>query len=708
MVSSSMTRIIRTVCQGCHCECGVLVTVEDNRIVKIEGDPNHPMNRGFICIKGITYHERVYHPQRILYPLKQSKGNRTWERISWDQALDEIAEKLTNIKEKYGVDAIATMHGTGPRESKYTLNILACALGTPNRSDVDMHICYSPSLIAENVTYGVSVMQDAGPDFDNARCIVIWGANPLDAHPPLGLRVVKAKKERDTKLIVIDPRRTTLAKIADLWLQIKPGTDAALALGMLNVVIEGELYDREFVEQWCYGFDKLREHIKTWTPEKVSDITWIPAKLIRDAAVIYATTKPATIHRRVAIEQGYNAIQTIRAIAILIAVTGNLDVSGGNVMPVRFSGYVYSSELQGGSNKFRLPKDVESRRIGADVYPLMSGPESVIPPFVHGPLLIDSILEGKIKALIVAGGNLINLPNIRKVWDALKRLELLVVIDFFMTPVAAIADYVLPATTWLERDECCDMMYTHYVAARQKVIEPIGEAWDDMKIVIELVKRIPWANRGYLPWSSMEEFNDWRVKGLGLSFKEFKQKVLLVAPMEYRKYEKTGFKTPTGKVELYSTIFERYGYDPIPTYTELQELSISDEYPYILITGGRHVVYFHSEGRNIQSLRRIRPDPIIEIHPQTAKELGIANNDMVWIESKFIAGGRVKMKAKITEDVHPKIVHADHAWWLPELGPPDYGIFDYNINVIIPDTLRGPICGSIPMRGIPCKVYKAL
>ncbi|MEM1645582.1 MAG: molybdopterin-dependent oxidoreductase [Ignisphaera sp.] len=700
--------VIRTVCQGCHCECGVLVTVNNGKIIKIDGDPNHPMNKGFICIKGRTYHERVYHPQRILYPLKHNKAEGKWERISWDQALHEIAEKLTAIRERYGAEAIATIHGTGPRAPKYALNLLACALGTPNRGDVDMHICYSPSLIAEYVTYGASVMQDAGPDFDNANCIVIWGANPLDAHPPLGYRVVRAKKERGAKLIVIDPRRTSLAKIADLWLQIRPGTDGALALSMLNVIIEEELYDKEFVERWCYGFDALKERIKKWSPEKVSDITWIPAKLIRDAAIMYATTKPATIHRRVAIEQSYNAIQTIRAIAILIAITGNLDVPGGNIIPVRIPGYVYTSELQGGSKRFRLPPDVENKRIGSDIFPLMSGPESVIPPFVHGPLLIDAILNGQIKALIVAGGNLINLPNIKKVWMALNKLELLIVIDFFMTPVGAIADYVLPATTWLERDECCDMMYTHYIAARQKVIEPLGEAWDDVKIVIELVKRLPWANREYVPWNNVEEFNDWRVKGLGISFREFKQKGIIYSSLEYRKYDKVGFKTPTGKVEIYSTIFEKYGYDPLPTYIELLELLPSKEYPYILITGSRHVAYFHSEGKNIESLRRIRPEPILEIHPQTAKELGIVDGDVVWIETPFNKNERIKMKAKITEDVHPKIVHADHAWWLPELGPPYYGIFDYNINVVIPDYIRGPICGSTPLRGIPCKIYKDL
>ena len=713
---SGKIRTVRTICQGCHCECGVLVTVEDGKVKKIEGDPNHPMNRGFTCVKGRAYHEVVHHPDRLKYPMKRigAKGEGKWQRITWDQALNEIAQKLTEIKEKYGPEAIATIHGTGPRPTKQSLPLLLYSLNSPNRVDVDLHICYVPSFVAEICTYGTSITQEIGPDYPNANCIVVWGANPLASHPPKGKEIVEAKKERDAKLIVVDPRKTPLAAMADVWLQVRPGTDCALALGMLNVIVEEGLYDRDFVEKWCFGFDKLKEHVKNFPPAKVAEITWVSASDIQKAARLYATTKPATLHHRVAIEHNIGSVQTIRALAIMIALTGNIDVKGGNLLPTLIKGFKYSSMLQG-FGEFRPDPEVERKRIGAREYPLISGPESVVPPFVHGPLFIDTLITGKpylVKALICAGGNpVVNLPNTKRVWDALKKLDLLVVMDFFMTPTAELADYVLPATTWLERDECCDMMYTNYISARQKAIEPLYECWDDMKMAIELVKRIPWANRKFLPWNSVEEFNEWRLKDVGMTFQEFKEKGTIVAPPKYKKYAETGFKTPTGKVELYSTIFEKHGYDPLPTYEEPPESPISTpelmkEYPYILITGGRHVEYFHSEGRQIPTLRKLVPDPEVEIHPETAKKLRIKDGDWVWIETPQIRGERAKFKVKLTENIHPLIIHARHGWWFPERPHPDHGCFDSNINVTLSGEFREPICGSIPIRGTLCKVYK--
>ena len=709
-------KIIRTVCQACHCECGVLITVENGRITKIDGDPGHPMNRGFTCVKGKVYFEFVYHRDRLKYPLKRAgeRGGGKWKKISWNEALDEIAEKLTEIKEKFGSEAIATIHGTGPRPTKHSLALLAHSLNTPNRVDVDLHICYVPSLVAEICTYGASITQEIGPDYPNANCIMVWGANPLTSHPARGKEIVEAKNKRKAKLIVIDPRRIPLADIADLWLQVRPGTDGALALSMLNVIVEENLYDEEFVNRWCYGFDKLKEHVKKYPPEKIQEITWCPAEKIRDAAVMYATTKPAVLHHRVAIEHNVNSVQTIRALAIMIALTGNIDVKGGNLLPTPIKGFKYSSLLQG-LGEFRPELEVEKKRIGYKEYPLISGHESVVAPFVHGPLFIDTLLTEKpypVKALICAGGNpVVNLQNTKKVWEALKKLVLLVVMDFFMTPTAELADYVLPATMWVERNECCDMLYTNYISSRQKAIEPLYECWDDMKMAIELVKRIPWANRKYLPWDSVEEFNEWRVKEMGITFEEFKKKGTIIAPLKYEKYKEGGFNTPTGKVELYSTIFEKYGYDALPTYTEPPESPASTpelmkQYPYILITGGRHIEYFHSEGRQIPTLRKLVPDPEVEIHPKTAEELNIKDGDWVRIETPQVKGESVKFRAKLTMNIHPQVIHARHGWWFPETPTPEHGCFDSNINVVLSDVSRERICGSVPTRGTLCKVYK--
>jgi len=495
---------------------------------------------------------------------------------------------------------------------------------------------------------------------------------------------------------------------------VRPGTDVALALEMINTIIEEELYDKEFVDKWCYGFDKLREHVKSYPPEKVAEITWIPANKIREAARLYATTKPAVLHHRVAVEHNINSTQTDRAFIILIAVTGNIDVKGGNLFPLWPEGVAHLR------SKSEADREFEEKRIGSKEYPLISGPDTPSPsPFVHAPLAVEAMLTGKpypIKALYCAAGNpVVTIQNSKRVWEALKHLELHVVAEFFMTPTAELADYVLPASTWLEKDEISDpshIIYTNYIAAGQKAIEPLYECWDDRKIVIELVKRIPWADRKFLPWNDVDELNESTVKGMGITFGDLLKRGYIVEPMKYKKYEKEGFDTPTKKVELYSTILEKYGYDPLPTFQEPPESPVSTpeimkEYPMILITGGKYIEYFHTEGRQLSRLRKLVPDPEIQVHPDTAKKMNIEDGDWVWIETPQVKGERVRLKTKLTPDTHPRIVHAAHGWWFPEKSAPEHGCFDSNINVVLTgDPPREQICGSVRTRGTLCKIYK--
>ncbi|MFC2042170.1 molybdopterin-dependent oxidoreductase [Chloroflexota bacterium] len=715
---SNRRKIIRTICQGCHPECGVLVHVEDGKVVKIEGDPEHPMNRGFICVRGRVQHQFAYHPDRLKYPLRRSgeKGGGKWERVTWDQALSGIAEKLTEIKEKYGSESIATCHGTGPRGSSASTRFLGPTLVSPNVVSTDTHICHAPSVVAEVCTLGHSIMMEKGPDYLSANCILICGGNPVVSHPPRGMEVLEAKRKNNAKLIVIDPRRTPLAHQADLWLQIRPGTDLALVLGMINIIINEELYDKEFVSKWCYGFDKLREQVREYSLERVAEITWIPADTIREAARVYATTKPAVLHHRVAVEHNINSTQTNRALAMLIALTGNIDVKGGNLLSSSIDGFM-SSGLMRSDKQFKLDAEIDEKRIGSKQFPLISGPEAKS-LFVHAGLAIEAMLTGKpypIKAFYCAGGNpVVNIQGSKRVWEALKNLELYVVADFFMTPSAELADYVLPVAFWLERDECCDIMYMNYIGARQKAIEPLFECWDDMKIVIELAKKVPWAHRRFLPWNDVDEYNEWRVKGMGMTFEEFKEKGYVAAPVKYKKYEEKGFNTPTGKVELHSTIFEKYGHDPLPRFMEPPESPVSTpelikDYPLILITGGRYPAYYHSDGRQIHQLRKLVPDPEIEIHPDTAKKANIADGDWVWVETPRAKGERVKLKAKLTSSIDPRVVHAAHGWWFPEKPAPEHGCFDSNINVTLSfNPPMEPICGSVPVRGILCRIYKQI
>jgi anaerobic selenocysteine-containing dehydrogenase len=395
-----MKRIVRTVCQGCHSECGVLVHVEDGIVTKIEGDLKHPFSKGAICQKGREYYKFTYHRDRVKYPLKRggNKGDGKWEVISWGQALHEIAAKVTEIRDRYSPLSNGVMHGTGPRASVPASRLLANALGSPNVVSVDLHICMVPAKLGDILTFGESISLEVGPDYLSSKCILVCGGNPLVSHLPRGMDILEAKQKHRAKLIVIDPRLTALASKADLWLQVRPGTDGALILALINVIIMDKLYDEEFVDKWCYGFDKLALKIRDYTPEKAEKITWVPADMIRSAARMYATTSPASLHQRVAVNQNLNSTQTSRALAILIGLTGNIDVKGGNLFPTRIEGFIPESP-------YEIGREMDEKRIGSQEYPLISGPEAPW-KFVHGALAVEAMLKEKpypLKCFALAG-----------------------------------------------------------------------------------------------------------------------------------------------------------------------------------------------------------------------------------------------------------------------------------------------------------------
>ncbi len=705
----SQEKVVRTVCHGCHSLCGVLVHVKDGRVIKIEGDPEHPHSEGMMCPKGFAYTQLIYHPDRLKYPLKRvgERGEGKWQRISWDEALDTIADKLTEIKEKYGPLSIAASSGGNTRRAIQALYGLMRSLGCPNVSWTDAHYCWGPFPVAEMFTYGGLLLTEIRADCENSNCVMLWGANPIHSYPVWGRRLMHSKA-RGAKLIVVDPRLTATASKADIWLQIRPGTDAALALGMLNIIINEGLYDKDFVDRWCLGFDELRERVQEYPPERVAEITWLATDDIMKAARMYATIKPATLFSGVANEMQINSVQTIRAIASLVAITGNIDVKGGNVFESFPHGFLPSFFFL--RKAYRPPDEMEEKRLGAEEFPLLCGPKS---PFglYHPPTLIKALLTDKpypVKAWLIVNNPLLCLPNSRDVYQALKRVDFLVVIELFMTPTAEQADIVLPAATWLEIDEIADREST--IVARNKAIEPVGECWDEMKMTFEILKRMG-VKFSLLPVESPEEYNDFRLKKLGITFDALKRRHIIAGTQRYKKYEKHGFRTPSGKVELHSNTFEDAGHDPLPHYAEPVESPVSTpelakEYPFILITGGRHIAYYHSMGRQLPWLRKLAPDPQMEIHPQTARDLDIKNGDWVWLEIPQV-DGRIKQRAKLTRGIHPKVVHCDAHWWFPEKPGPDHGHWEVNINALIPgDAPYDPIAGTTPLRGRLCKIYR--
>ncbi|MFC1943802.1 molybdopterin-dependent oxidoreductase, partial [Chloroflexota bacterium] len=569
--------------------------------------------------------EYFYHPTRLNFPQKRvgEKGEGKWQRISWDQALDEIADKLKEIISKYGPEAICRSTGTGPRtEGVGGMRFFDGVIGTPNLCHT-ANICFYPRVTASKLTVGYHPEMSVKPQ---TRCMVFLGVEPLIARPKVAYNVMAARKN-GSKLIVIDPRRTRSAEMADVWLQLRHGTDCAVLMGMINVIIKEGLYDKDFVEKWCHGFDKLKERAEQYPPEKVETISQVPAEKIREAARVYAQNRPGCFVEGMGTEHLKNGTEALHARWILASLCGNIDVEGGEEL----------SGLQPNLNFDLLPKATISqeqleKQIGADRFRLFGwrggellsennekvwGGITGIQRLSNGGMVFEAIITGKpypVRGMFTYTNNpMITIGNTKKVYKALKSLDLYVVMDFFPTPSSALADYVLPSACWLEvpyiQDKVGFFPGTYFSEASVPSVVPGEyEHKDDYEVWRELAIRL--GKGELLPWKTREEYYDVMCEPTGYTHNECVHK-LRYSPknLGFKKYEKVGFATPTGKVELYSTILEKLGYDPLPKWEEPPETPISDpelakEYPLQLITGGRIRDYYHSEGRHVDSVRK--------------------------------------------------------------------------------------------------------
>ncbi|MCP4753024.1 MAG: molybdopterin-dependent oxidoreductase [Proteobacteria bacterium] len=699
-------RIVRSACRMCHGVCQVLVHLEGDQVVKITGDKESLTSRGYICPKGKASPELLYHPDRITRPLKRAgkKGENKWEPISWEQAYDEIAANLDAVRSESGSEYFGMLQGTGRPYIGFT-GRFAHAYGTPNSTGV-AHLCYIPRVLAAGLTMGGLPICDVyGFGGATPECVVMWGCNLTQTGASDGmcaLPLLQAIKKAKS-VVVVDPRRTGPAGRADHWLQIRPGTDGALALAMINVVVTEDLVDHEFVDNYTYGYDKLVEHIQPFTPERAERITRIPAEEIRKAARTYATASSACIQWGNAVDMSASNLQTGRAMLILRALTGNLDKPGGDVLWVLPEGVRQKSifgDLDFLGARFLPPEKAELALDGRK-YPLC--------PIVHPPAFWESIVSGdpyRLRSLWIMGSNpLLTMTNSLKIEKALGLLEYVVVSDYFLTPTAHFADLFLPASTWLERNDVVNIHKLWCVIAQKKVAQ-VGEVKDDREVMIQVARRLGLTEA--FPWRSFQEVLDWQLEGTGLSFEEFCDQGILTGKMRYHKYKEPGFfQTATGKFEIYSDFLEQIGVSPLPVYRE-PPLSpdstpeIAEEYPLILIAGAFIRYFFHSEFRQIDSLRKRNPDPLVEIHPETATSLGINEGDWVWVESPV---DRVKLRARLFGGIAPDVVCAQHAWWFPEEEPPEYGWKKSSINLLFGEMPYDPDTGSEAIKSALCRIY---
>ena len=700
------TTVLKSVCRSCHGGCGVLLHVRDGVLVKVEGDRESPLNHGRLCPIGTVTVDIVNHPDRLKYPRRRigPRGSGQWTRISWDEALDEISERLLAIREKFGPEAIALGTGTGRHHIRW-VSRFGHALGTPNWCEPGFAQCFHPRVNTCILTFGDFPVSDFTGGTPPA-CMLFWGHNPLNSGPDGETRFnVREALDTNPKVIVVDPRETELARRADIWLQLRPGTDDALALAFLNVIIGEDIFDAPFVNQWTYGFDALRSHVRTFTPEWASSITWVPADKIRGAARLFARTKPAMLEWGCAIEHTPKCIQTIRAISMIPALSGNVDVPGGWVFGMHGIGR-FPSLIE------NLTPEANAKRLGADRFKLLAG-EGADLPAAHIPTLLQAMREGKpypVKAFLVFGNNtLTTYANSSLVYKSLMNLDYMVCADLFMTPTAELADIVLPAALWPEIDQLAGLptVAANVVLANQRAVR-IGECKSDEEIFVELARRMK------LPvgTESVEDVLNGQLArgGLDITFEQLKERGSVIVPFKYRKYEDGGFRTPTGKIELYSTRFEELGYAPLPYYEEPPESPVSqpdifEDYPLILTTGARIPCFFNSEHRQIENLRKARRDPMTEIHPETAARYGIKKGDWMWIETKR---GRIRQRAKVTTGIDPRVIAAEHGWWFPEDAAPEYGVWKSNVNLLTdnqPPYDRA--MGTYQLRALLCRVAPA-
>lgn len=680
----SAKSIAKTTCGMCGISCGIEVHLEKGRAVAILPDEDHIINQ--LCPKAEGILDLVYSDQRITYPMR--RDGEKWVRISWDEALNYIATKLEVLKTQYGPESLAifTGQGIGLGDTPNWAKRFCDVYGTPNATSGSSH-CFFARVIGGILVTGHGYNH---PMYRGTKCILIWGSNPENSSQA-AISAIEFARSYGAKLIVVDPRAIPLAKQADIHIQLRPGTDSALVLGMLNVILNEELYDQRFVDKWTYGFDKLGEHIRGYTPGRVAEITWVPEETIKQAARMYATSRPATILEGISLDHSIAGINAIRGVVTLMAICGNYDIPGGNS---------YIDPMP--RNTMRLPHMVKKEAFdtGHPIYQEFMGGE---PPVTLLPKTILTEKPYPIKALIVQGGGLVNsFPNANRTIEALKKLELLVCMDFFMTDTAKLATIFLPACTFMERTELFRLyMGLPLATLRTPVIEPVGESCPDWKLWFELARRLGY--EAYFPWKDVEEALEFFLEPSGIELDHLKKdsRGMFWGNQDVVKryqFRQENFPTPSGKAEIYSERLDRLGYDPLPTYHEPSESPISrpdlaSEYPFIYTTGGRILWFTHSQHRNIPRLRRMHPDPLIDIHTDDATKLGINEGDMVEVESKR---GKALFKAVVSNDILQGVVHMEHGW-----------SGSANVNFLTDDEDLDPISGYPSFRSGLCHVRKA-
>ncbi|MDX2155886.1 MAG: molybdopterin-dependent oxidoreductase [Hyphomicrobiaceae bacterium] len=701
-----------TTCWECSVNCGALATVRDGKVVEMGPDRNNPYSKGNFCLKGIRGAPGLmYHPDRVLHPMRRTgpRGSGRWQRITWDEALDEMADRLAEVRRAHGPEAIVGATSGANFSRSLITALMVRSIGSPNWM-INQDLCGGCRAVSARAM-GLDI--DNGGDVEHARTALIVGRNPSVADP-VQWAEIKAARRRGLRLVVIDPKRTPVADSADLWLRPRIGTDAALALAMIAVTIREDLYDKAFVARWCTGLPELATRAGEYPPELAETITGVPAGDIVQAARLYADG-PSTFLSGHGIDAFAGGTDAFRAFHALVAISGNVDRRGGNLRnkkPKGFSNYVELLHRPA----HRLPLEVERRTIGADRYPLWAGPEGW-QTACHNPSVIDAMLTGTpypVRAAYISGVNiLLTYPDARRTIEAIKSLDFVAVATHLMTPTAELADIVLPKTTSLEEEEVSFQAIGQIVTLARAVAPPQGEARQEIDIAVPLLDRLEARQavaRRLIPWRSQREFNESLLGSSGITFDELEAKGYARPAFEIGDFEARPFPTPSGKIELAASRVARVGLDPLPAYvpriSSLGEGGEHPAFPLTLITGDREKAFHHTRFREQAWARKVSPDPRLLVHPATAASLGVTDGDWVLVETQARVG-TCRLKVKVSDQTPPEVVSTGMGWWRPEDTTPDRGVLDININAAL--AYAGPfdpLTGSASIRGQRCRVVR--
>jgi anaerobic selenocysteine-containing dehydrogenase len=717
--------IKRTICATCDIGCSVVTESKQGRVVKVRSSDN-PIFRDNICMKGIIAPKAFAHPDRILHPLKRvgERGSGQWEQVSWADAMSDIGQRLKKVIAEHGPEAwavstsqwnTATDHGLGRRIMNH--------VGTPNWIS-GVALCAGNTAAINRFTYGWFPMGD----FNNTNCIVLMGHNPRRHSWTPIYNYIRSAQERGAKLIVFDPRKSSSAERADIWLPLKAGSDGAMMFGWLKVIFDEGLYDKDFVANWTLGFEELRKRVDEFPLDRVAKLTGCDPDMIAKAARMYATSGPSIIPWTPITDMQRNSTSAIRLQSILRSVCGYIDVAGGETLQGFNPDIVSESTIE---MHEVLSEEQKAKQLGSDTHPAFTYrgqaalreplkrvwgheyPNQITGCYMANPSATFRAMAGEgsypVKAFFAVGNNTVmSFANMPLILKGMMNQDLIVVHEHHMTPTAQLADYVLPGDSWLERPWLTDTFgWMSAYRPSEQSMEPPGEAkstWEFWKHIANALDRPE-----LVPWKTLNDFYDDRLKGTGMSFKEFSEtnEIYFDKPI-FRKYLKTGFATPSGKVELKSSILEDLGFDPLPYFRE--DPPADPDYPLQMFTGVREDGYFQTAQRQVPEMRNRAPEPQIFVSPGTASKYQLEENEWVTIENQI---GKISAQVAIKEAMPDGLVRVPHGWWKPEMQQGAghlSGALKYSDAQLCRDDedYLDREQGIPHLKGVPCRIIKSL